>query len=207
VGIAFCGPDWTPAGPAPAARGGLSSEDRALALRIARESMERWVRTEKRLDPLKEGWTIPDSFTRDSGVFVTLKIGGELRGCIGDIFAERPLWAAIAGRAVSSAAEDPRFPPVREEELASIRIEISVLSPLEKVASPQDIVIGKHGILLLFDGHRRSVYLPQVAPEQGWDLETTLGSLCRKGGLPGEAWRDRRASFEVFTADVFGEDE
>ncbi len=159
------------------------------------------------VDPLKEGWGIPDSFRRDSGVFVTLKIDGDLRGCIGDIFAERPLWAAIAARAVSSAAEDPRFPPVREDELSRIRIEISVLSPLEKVASPQDIVIGKHGILLLFDGHRRSVYLPQVAPEQGWDLETTLGSLCRKGGLPGDAWRDRRASFEVFTADVFGEDE
>ncbi len=205
VGIAFSGPDWKPV--RPAAGAGLAAEERALALRIARESMERVVRTGKRFDPSEEGWSIPDSFRRDSGVFVTLKIDGDLRGCIGDIFAERPLWEAIAARAVSSAVEDPRFPPVREEELARIRIEISVLSPLEKVASPQDIVIGKHGILLLFDGHRRSVYLPQVAPEQGWDLETTLGSLCRKGGLPPDAWRDRRASFEVFTADVFGEDE
>jgi AmmeMemoRadiSam system protein B/AmmeMemoRadiSam system protein A len=201
VGVVFAGGDWPP----PAKAGELGPEDRKAALGLARSALEHAVKTGKVLDPEAAGLPIPDALRPDRGVFVTLKIGEDLRGCIGDIFAERPLFKAIAGRAYSSALSDSRFRPVREEELPRIRIELSVLSPLAKVARAEEIVIGTHGILLLIDGERRSVYLPQVATEQGWDLAQTLGSLCRKGGLPSDAWRTPRASFEVFTAEVFGE--
>jgi AmmeMemoRadiSam system protein B/AmmeMemoRadiSam system protein A len=183
----------------------LDDEDQKLALKIARESMTRYVRTGERFDPVKAGWKIPDSLRQTAGCFVTLTIDGRLRGCIGDILPVRPLYRAIAARAISSAAEDSRFRPVKADELEKIEIEISALSAPRRIRDWRSIRIGRHGIILSWDGHRRSVYLPQVAPEQGWDLETTLSHLSRKGGLPADAWRDPRMTFEVFTAQVFSE--
>jgi len=183
----------------------LTKEERAFALRLARESLTRFVKTGERFDPVKAGWKIPEALTKTAGAFVTLSVGGRLRGCIGDILPHRPLWKAIAARAISSAVEDTRFRPVTAGELEKIRIEISALTAPRKIGDWKSIRIGRHGILLSWAGHRRSVYLPQVAPEQGWDLEKTLTNLCRKGGLPPAAFKDPRMTFEVFTAQVFSE--
>jgi AmmeMemoRadiSam system protein B/AmmeMemoRadiSam system protein A len=198
VGVAFTGPDWG---------GEFSAADEKLALRLARESLTRYVTKGEVFDPVSEGWEIPQPLRVESGVFVTYKVGGELRGCIGDILPKRARYEAIVARAISSAAEDGRFPPVLPEEIEEIDIEISVLTPPRPVESAEGIHIGKHGILLHFDGQPRAVYLPQVAPEQGWSLEETLTHLSRKGGLSPGAWRSPRASFKVFEAEVFGEDD
>jgi len=107
--------------------------------------------------------------------------------------------------AINAAVNDPRFPPVQPEEIPHLHIEISVLTPLQPLDDYRRIEIGKHGVLLSKNG-RRAVFLPQVAPEQGWDLEEMLTNLAHKAGLPGDAWKEG-ASFEVFEAIVFEEDQ
>ena len=107
--------------------------------------------------------------------------------------------------ALDAAFNDPRFPPLTAQELQKVRVEISALTPPVPVASYQDIEIGRHGMVLELDG-RSAVFLPQVAPEQGWDLATTLTHLAYKAGLPGNAWQDPRARFTVFEAVVFHEE-
>ena len=138
------------------------------------------------------------------GAFVTLTIDGELRGCIGEILPRRPLVRVVADHALSAAFEDPRFPPLTSAEWPTVHIEISALTPPHPVPSWQDIQIGRHGMTLSLRG-RMAVFLPQVAPEQGWDLETTLTHLSRKAGLPPDAWRDPACQFTVFEAEVFHE--
>lgn len=138
---------------------------------------------------------------QDRGAFVTLTAAGNLRGCIGTIEGIQPLMDAVAENAAAATVRDPRFAPVTPREVPSLELEISALSPLWMVSGPENIIIGQHGILLEKAG-RRAVFLPQVAPEQGWDLETTLGHLALKAGLPLHAWQDG-ARFRVFTAEVF----
>jgi AmmeMemoRadiSam system protein A len=138
------------------------------------------------------------------GAFVTLTADGRLRGCIGYIEGIKPLLEAVLDNARSAAIDDPRFDPVRTGELNRIHLEISALTPLHEVAGPQDIEIGRHGILLA-RGRARAVFLPQVAPEQGWDLETTLDHLSMKAGLGPGSWREE-ATFQVFEAEVFEEE-
>ena len=141
-------------------------------------------------------------FNERFGVFVTLHDASvDLRGCIGNILPVATRAEGRWGRAQDAALNDPRFDPVTPAELSSLSIEISVLSRPVPVASPNDIEIGKHGILLKKRG-RSAVFLPQVAPEQGWNLETTLNHLALKAGLAPRAWREG-ASFEVFEAEVF----
>lgn len=136
------------------------------------------------------------------GVFVTLRAAdGNLRGCIGNILPVAPLAQSLWERAQDAALNDPRFDPVTPRELTSLSVEISVLTPPAPVAGPEAVEIGKHGILLK-KGFRSAVFLPQVASEQGWDLETTLTHLSLKAGLPPDAWREG-ASFQVFEALVF----
>jgi len=135
------------------------------------------------------------------GAFVTLTAAGNLRGCIGYIEGIKPLMDAVAENAAAAAVRDPRFAPVEPGEVPGLELEISALSPLTPVAGPADIIIGEHGILLE-KGGRRAVFLPQVAPEQGWDRDTTLRHLALKAGLPADAWREG-AAFRVFTAEVF----
>lgn len=147
------------------------------------------------------GLTPGPALLEHRGAFVTLTRGGNLRGCIGYIEGIKPLIEAVADNAASAAVRDPRFPPVTPDEVPDLELEVSALSPLRAVPGPEDIVIGRHGILLEKNG-RRAVFLPQVAVEQGWDLETTLGHLCLKAGLPPHAWQEG-ARFQVFTAEVF----
>ncbi|MBT3236708.1 MAG: AmmeMemoRadiSam system protein A [Bdellovibrionales bacterium] len=135
------------------------------------------------------------------GGFVTLTIDNNLRGCIGEIFPSRSIAQVVIARAVDAAFGDYRFPNLTLDELNQIEIEISLLSPPWEISNYQEIEVGVHGIVLTKDSCS-AVFLPQVAPEQGWDLATTLSQLALKAGLSADSWREG-ASFSVFTADVF----
>jgi AmmeMemoRadiSam system protein A len=139
------------------------------------------------------------------GAFVTLKIGGRLRGCIGHVIGVAPLWRAVRDNAFAAAFEDPRFAPLGPDELPNTTIEISVLTPL-RVATPEEVAVGRDGILVE-RGRARGLLLPQVAVEYGWDRTTFLDHTCRKAGLEPGCWRDPDTVISVFSAEVFGEDE
>ena len=183
----------------------LSAADRAYLLRTARTAIERAAKGGYRREPEPELGDVPKATLAKMGAFVTLneKATGALRGCIGEILPMRPLVEAVAARAVDAARRDPRFTPVSERELDGIRVEVSALTPPRRVASWRDIVVGRDGITLE-KGGRFAVFLPQVAPEQGWDLPTTLSYLSQKAGLPSDAWKEG-AQFETFQAEVFHE--
>ena len=194
----------------------LSEEDRTGLLRLARASLEASVRKGSFDSAVKKTIPITPSLQRKAGAFVTLKCkmnddglcvgrGDDLRGCIGTIEPADSVYDTVALRAASAALEDTRFPhSVTVAELPFITIEISVLTPPVPVKSAEEIIIGKHGIILNF-GWSRATFLPQVAPEQGWDRETTLRHLAHKAGLPEDAWK--KAEYRVYEAIVFGEDE
>ena len=221
VDVVFTG-NWPRASKIEAARAGgekmfpLSEEERGALLRLARASLEASVRKGS-FDP-EVRKTVPrtPSLERKAGAFVTLKCkmnddgrctgrGEDLRGCIGTIEPSESVYDTVAQRAASAALEDTRFPhTVSVAELPYVTIEISVLTPPVPIKGPDEIVIGKHGIMLGV-GWNRATFLPQVAPEQGWDRETTLRHLARKAGLPEDAWK--KAEYKVYEAIVFGEDE
>ncbi|MEW6721461.1 MAG: AmmeMemoRadiSam system protein A [Thermodesulfobacteriota bacterium] len=134
--------------------------------------------------------------------FVTLKKAGRLRGCIGYTDAVAPLYKVVQECAVAAATEDPRFPPVTAGELPSLDVEISVLTPMVPIR-PEEVEVGRHG-LMVSQGGRRGLLLPQVPLELGWDRDTFLDQTCVKAGLPPGAWR-RGATLQAFTAEWFGE--
>lgn len=140
------------------------------------------------------------------GAFVTLHEKGTLRGCIGRMAAVRPLAETVRAMAKAAAFEDPRFPPLAAGELGDCTIEISALSPLVPCADPESVVVGLHGVYLMHRG-RSAVLLPQVPAEQGWNREEYLHYLCRKAGLPPEAYRESGAELYTFTAVVFSEED
>ena len=177
----------------------LAEQDRRILLQTAREAIGARLDGRQPLFP-----PAPQSLATPCGAFVTLKINGELRGCIGHISACQPLLEAVKDVAVSSAFEDPRFPPLSLPEWLQVRIEISVLSPFECITDIQRITIGVHGVMVK-NGHRSGLLLPQVATEQGWDREAFLAHCCRKAGLPVDAWRSPQTRIEIFSATVFQE--
>ncbi len=136
-------------------------------------------------------------------VFVTLTVGDRLRGCVGNMNPSGSLLESVAACAVASATADPRFRPLAPGEFDKVRIEISILSPPVPAAGPPDIVPGTHGIIVT-QGQRRGLLLPQVATEHGWTAETFLSQACVKAGLRPDAWRGG-GGIEVFTAEVFAE--
>lgn len=144
------------------------------------------------------------NLTAPCGAFVTLTIENELRGCIGYMSSEEPLFNTVCEVARLAASEDPRFMPLQEAEVPQIRIEISVLSPLEQLVDYNDIIIGTHG-LLLEDPEGRGVLLPQVAVEHKMNTTEFLSALCNKANLPSNAWMKRQLNILTFTAEVFSE--
>ncbi|MFA6840310.1 MAG: AmmeMemoRadiSam system protein A [Sphaerochaetaceae bacterium] len=173
----------------------MEEERRRQLLKLARESIRTAFSGEQP--------EIPAS-SEEYGAFVTLKKDGQLRGCIGYLLPIAPLDEQIARLARSAAFDDYRFPRLKEDELASCTIEISLLSLPLKIPSVDAFQLGKHGIYLTVNGHR-AVFLPQVAEETGWTKEELLAALSRKAGLPADAWKSPNALFEVFTAEVFSE--
>ncbi len=177
----------------------LTAADRRALLSLARKTLERWYRTGTVPLPRSDS----PALRRNQGAFVTLNIRGQLRGCIGHMAEDTPLVVNVAKMAMEAALHDPRFNPVRADELTSIDVEVSVLTPMSRVAGPADIQVGRDGVLIEKAG-RRAVFLPQVAPEQGWNREQMLENLCEKAGLAGDCWT-KDAAFYTFQADVFGE--
>ena len=140
---------------------------------------------------------------RLGGAFVTLRLRGDLRGCIGYPDADQQLAEVVCRCAVSAAFEDPRFPPVSRLELPLIDLEISALGPIEPLRAHGDLVIGRHG-LVIRDGYRRGLLLPQVAIEWGFTPDQFFAQVCAKAGLPPDAWK-RQAELFIFEAEVFSE--
>ena len=147
---------------------------------------------------------VSDRLQEQCGVFVTLHIGKKLRGCIGTMRGTEPLIDTVRDMARSSAFHDPRFPGLTLDEIKTIKIEISVLTPLIQISSVDEIKTGTHG-LYITKGPCSGVLLPQVAIEQGWDRDQFLSFTCRKAGLPADAWYDNDTIIEIFSATIFSE--
>lgn len=181
----------------------LNKEERKKLLQLARNAIISYLITGKTPE-IRDVDFLPNE---DMGAFVTLHKKGQLRGCIGNLIAGGPLCLAVRDMAIEAATSDPRFRPVTIEEMNDIDIEISALSPLEKIEDTEKIVAGKHGVLVR-SGFASGVYLPQVATEQGWNREQFMDSLCgQKAGMPHDAWRKGECDMYIFKAQVFGEKE
>jgi AmmeMemoRadiSam system protein A len=181
----------------------LTGQEQQKLLRWARQVIEDAVagRRVARVgeDELTPGLIAPHA------AFVTLKKHGQLRGCIGHMDYSRPLWKNVLKAAVSSALEDPRFPPVTADELASIRLEISVLEPPRDIPDASLFDAQRHGIIVE-RGRHHALLLPKVAREYGWDEHKTLETVCLKAGLPADAWREPDIRLQVFEAFDFAEE-
>jgi MEMO1 family protein len=176
-----------------------TAADKKQMLILARETIRRYLDTNS--VPLARGFS--PSMDRPQGVFVTLRKGGVLRGCIGQMVPDRPLRVLVGRMALAAAFEDTRFEKVRPNELKDIQIEISVLTPFKEVAGPGAIAVGRDGVLLQKD-RRSAVFLPQVATEEQWTRDEMLDNLCVKGGMESGCWR-AGAKLSTFQADVFKE--
>lgn len=178
----------------------LNANEQTALLDIARKAIETYVRTGKTyVEPREE-----KVLNRRNGCFVSIKQSGQLRGCIGNFQSELPLFREVSEMAVASASKDPRFYPMKEDDLQDFTLEISVLSPLKKSDSIDEIEVGRHGIYLE-KGYYRGVLLPQVATEYGWDRDTFLRQTCLKAGLPTDAWQAEDTEIYIFSAQIFGD--
>lgn len=179
----------------------LTCEEKRELLRLARVSIE------SALAGKPPGGTpsVLPGLLKCSGLFVTLRVDRQLRGCIGYLESSRPLFELVHEVAPRAALEDPRFPPMTCEELEIVNLELSILSPLRRIYSTAEIHIGEHGLLLEVGVHR-GLLLPQVAAQFGWDTEAFLNATARKAGLYPGAWRDPDAKLFVFSAEVIEEE-
>ena len=175
-----------------------SAADRRLLLKSACDAITAHVSGSP--PSISEGVDVLD---RPGAAFVTIHNAGELRGCIGHIEANEPLGRVIARCALAACSSDPRFSAIGATELPHLELELSLLGPLEPITSPDDIEIGRHG-LVVEKGWHRGLLLPQVATEWNWDAETFLAQTCHKAGLPRDAWK-QDAKMWRFEAEVFGE--
>jgi AmmeMemoRadiSam system protein A len=181
----------------------LSDAERRLLIAHARATVLARISRDRDEQNADEG-PVPEALTTPGAAFVTLHVGGDLRGCIGTLDRKRSLWSVVGDMAAAAATRDPRFDPIEVADLRDMTVEISVLSPDVVIHRPEEIEIGRHGLDVRLGG-ARGLLLPQVALEHGLDRETFLAATCRKAGLPADAWRDAGTEIRVFEADVFGE--
>jgi AmmeMemoRadiSam system protein A len=180
----------------------LSGEAQQELLAMARRTAEQFLANE----------TVPAFETRDPallqpmGAYVTYEEDGVLRGCLGRLEGDRPAYLNVQYAALAAALADPRFPAVTAEELDELTLEITLLYPMQQVESPDEIKIGRDGVLMRVGEQDGALFLPQVPLDQGWDLEDTLVQLCRKAGLPDDAWQRPDARFYTFAGQWFGEE-
>ncbi len=186
--------------------GTLGPKEREVLLKLARDTVTAAVN--KRPLPNPNAADLPPDVQKDGACFVTLQNRGRLRGCIGNMIAQGPLYQAVIHNAVSAATEDYRFAddPVTPREVPELHVEISYLTPMKRIGNVNEVIIGRHGLYIVLGG-RRGVLLPQVAWERGWSREEFLRQVCHKAGLPPDAWKDPRAELYSFEAEVFGEPE
>lgn len=189
-----------PTGAVAAVSPALSADEKRALVRLARDTIARYLETETLPLP-RDG---PASLhQRRQGAFVTLRVRGQLRGCIGRIVHDGPLPPLVSRVALEAAINDPRFPALRAKELPGVEVEVSLLSAPRDLASPALVQPGRDGVVLRQDG-RSAVFLPQVATEQGWGRDELLDQLCRKAGLSAGCWA-RGARLSTFQAEVFSE--
>lgn len=186
----------------------LTEDDGKTAVQLARDAIETYLRTGEMMDGSEI--QLPPVFNEPRGVFVTLNKNGELRGCIGHPYADSPLKYAVTDSAISAGFRDPRFPPVRIDEMTFVTVEVTILTQPEQMnVSPKDlpsaIEIGRHG-LIIKSGYRQGLLLPQVAPENKMDEVEFLSHTCLKAGLPPDAWVTG-ADVYCFEGQVFAEKE
>jgi uncharacterized protein len=197
----FPPPNSPPAEAQPASAGSeaweYSSSERVTLLKLAHASIESAVAGRELVLE-----TPAAHLAEPRGVFTTLYLRGELRGCVGYVFPMAPLFQAVAETARAAAFDDSRFQPVSRDEAPLLEVSLSVLSLLRRI-DPAQAEIGRHGLMVSMSGHR-GLLLPQVPVEHGWDRVTFLEQTCRKAGLPVDAWRTG-ATLEAFTAEVFGD--
>jgi AmmeMemoRadiSam system protein A len=174
----------------------LSESDRNAILAQARQALSEAVCHDRMLS----SFSLAGVFSMRCGVFVTLHVKGKLRGCIGMIDAGDPLGESIVRCTASAALQDPRFTRMLPEEVAEAEIEVSLLSALERI-QPEDIEIGKHG-LVVEQGMRRGLLLPQVATERHLNREQFLEETCHKAGFPRDAWKDAETKIYRFTCEI-----
>jgi AmmeMemoRadiSam system protein A len=180
----------------------ISEEGGATLVRWARRAVEAAVRGERPFRPATSEITV--ELSQPLAVFVTLKKRGELRGCIGQMNYDRPLWENLLQAAIASALDDPRFSRVEPSELGDLTVEVSVLSRPDPIADASQFDASRHGIIVQ-RGWSRALLLPKVAEEYGWDEEQVLRCVCQKAGLDANAWREAGTQLEVFTALDFSE--
>ena len=184
----------------------LSQKEKRFLLKLAREAIETWIRDRVKLPIVN----VPKHLMEPKGVFVTLKKHGELRGCIGYPLPIKPLAEAVIDNALNAAFNDPRFPPLSQEELKDIEIEITVLTKPEPINYrdsedlKQQIKIGRDGLIIKY-GWYSGLLLPQVPIEQGWNIEEYLSYLCIKAGLPPDFWKREHPTIERFEGVCFSE--
>jgi len=176
----------------------LSAIDRAALLGVARAAVR--ARVGLGAEP-----TLPVTgpLAEPGGAFVTLRVNGELRGCMGTFTPHGSLLATVARMAAAAASEDPRFPPVRPDEVDDLDLHVSVLGPRRPMRDPSELTVGRDGVVIELGWHRGAL-LPQVAVEEGWAAKTFLERTCLKAGLPPSAWRDPGAKVELFAAEDVG---
>ena len=182
---------------------GLGDDARRALLGLARGTLEAHFRGQP---PPRLASDRSDTFGQARGLFVTLRRGEDLRGCIGTVAARGEITRIVSEYVMRAAFEDPRFPPLASEELPGVAIEISVLGAPREISGPEDVEIGVDG-LIVEAGGRRGLLLPQVATEWGFDAPAFVAEVCRKAGLPGDAWRAEGTRLWAFGAEVFAEDE
>jgi len=185
----------------------LTTAERQTLLRLARAAIVDRLNGDGSLDRSREDARLTPVLEEHRGAFVTLHVGAkdgarQLRGCIGSITGREALYLNVIHNAVHAAFDDPRFSPLEIDELPSLSIEISALTPLRAVEGPDAVVPGRDGVVLR-KGARSAVFLPQVATEQGWGVRELLENLALKAGMQRDEWRE--AGLEGFRAEVFGE--
>ena len=181
----------------------LTADDKTVLLTLARDTLHEYLTTHHK--PAFEPTS--GAVQQPRATFVTLrhKRTHELRGCRGEVFARYPLWESVHRVSILSAIDDPRFPPMTAAEVPDIHIEINVLTPLRLARSPEEVIVGRHGVMIR-KGERGGLFLPQVPVEQGWDRAEYLSTLCwMKAGLPADAWRRQDVQLYIFEAEIFEE--
>jgi len=180
----------------------LNDKEKKILINIAKETIK--AHLDSNVQP--DFYYKQKALNEEVGAFVTLKIEGKLRGCIGMLIAKEPLYVTVSEMAQQAAFHDPRFEVLKNEEYDALKVEISVLTPFKKIDSIDEIEVGKHG-LMISRGYNSGLLLPQVATEYAWDKNTFLEHACIKAGLSIDAWKENDVEICVFSAEVFGSEE
>ncbi len=180
------------------AKEGLTEDEKSSLHKIAITAIKKRLNNEA---PAKPD-AATDTLNEKRGAFVSLHKHGQLRGCIGYVHAVKPLAETINDMASAAAFQDPRFPPLKEDELSDLDIEISVLTPMKQIKDITEIEVGKHGLMMI-KGPYSGLLLPQVATQYNWDRQTFLSQTCNKAGLPVDAWKEEDIEIYIFSAEIF----